>query len=63
MDFIDERAIPAFIESTQLVVELESVDVYNTIIFPTQAKDYKFNPQIEVPYDIKQESTTQRRVD
>lgn len=60
MDIIEENAIPAFLESTQLIVELESVDVYNNIIFPVQAKEYDINPQVEVPYDLKKEETAQK---
>ncbi|MCM3388718.1 hypothetical protein [Ureibacillus chungkukjangi] len=63
MDIIEENAIPAFLESTQLIVELESVDVYNNIIFPVQAKEYDINPQVEVPYDLKKEETAQKSVD
>lgn len=52
MDIIAENAIPAFLESTQLTVELESVDLYNNIIFPVQAKVQPIHPQVEVPYDL-----------
>lgn len=52
VDIIEENAIPAFLESTQLIVELESVDIYNNIIFPVQAKEYDINPHVEVPYDL-----------
>jgi len=51
VDIVEENAIPAFLESTQLIVELETVDLYNHIIFPVQAKEYDINPQVEVPYD------------
>ncbi|QCR34043.1 hypothetical protein [Lysinibacillus sp. SGAir0095] len=63
MDIIEENAIPAFLESTQLIVELESVDIYNNIIYPVQAKEYDINPQIEVPYDLKKEAIEQKSVD
>lgn len=63
MDIIEENAIPAFLESTQLIVELETVDLYNNIIFPVQAKEYDINPQVEVPYDIKKEENDQKSVD
>lgn len=63
MDIIEENAIPAFLESTQLIVELESVDLYNNIIFPVQAKEYDINPQVEVPYDLKKEENAQKSVD
>lgn len=63
MDIIEENAIPAFLESTQLIVELETVDLYNNIIFPVQAKEYDINPQVEVPYDLKKEENDQKSVD
>ncbi|MFC7685996.1 hypothetical protein [Ureibacillus sp. GCM10028918] len=63
MDIIEENAIPAFLESNQLIVELESVDIYNNIIFPVQAKEYDINPQVEVPYDLKKEEDAQKSVD
>ena len=63
MDIIEENAIPAFLESTQLIVELESVDIYNNIIFPVQAKEYDINPQVEVPFDLKKEENDQKSVD
>lgn len=62
MDSIEENAIPAFLESTQLIIELESVDIYNNIIFPVQAKEYDINPQVEVPYDITNEQSDQQSV-
>ncbi|WP_158582974.1 hypothetical protein [Lysinibacillus yapensis] len=52
MDIIEANAIPAFLESTQLQMELESPDIYNNIIFPVQAKEYDFNPQVEEPHDL-----------
>lgn len=63
MDIYEENAIPAFLEATQLTFELESVDVYNTLLFPVQAKDYDFNPQVEVPYNIEIEQRDQKSVD
>lgn len=63
VDIIVEDEIPAFIESTQLIIELESIDFYNNIIFPVQAKEYTINPQVEVPYDITKERNDQKSVD
>lgn len=63
MDIIEDNAIPAFLESNQLIVELESVDIYNNIIFPVQAKEYEINPQVEVPYDLGKEINDQKSVD
>lgn len=63
MDIIEDNAIPAFLESNQLIVELESVDVYNNIIYPVQAKEYEINPQVEVPYDLEKEINDQKSVD
>ncbi|KGR75567.1 hypothetical protein [Ureibacillus sinduriensis] len=63
MDIMEDNAIPAFLESNQLIVELESVDVYNNIIFPVQAKEYEINPQVEVPYDLEKEVNDQKSVD
>ncbi|MEK9199918.1 hypothetical protein ACH0B5_06745 [Ureibacillus sp. 179-F W5.1 NHS] len=63
MDIIEGNAIPAYLESNQLIIELESVDIYNNIIFPVQAKEYDINPQVEVPYDLTEEKNTQKSVD
>ncbi|SOC18216.1 hypothetical protein SAMN05880501_11066 [Ureibacillus xyleni] len=63
MDIYEENAIPAFLESTQLTFELESVDVYNTLLFPAQTKDYELNPQVEVPYNFENEQRDQKSVD
>ncbi|MFP3917658.1 hypothetical protein U5N28_07595 [Lysinibacillus telephonicus] len=63
MDIIEEKAIPAFLESNELIYELESLDVYNNIIFPVQAKEYDIDPQVEVPYDITKEKNAQKSVD
>jgi len=63
VDIIADNAIPAFLESTQLIVELDSVDIYNNIIFPVQAKEYDINPQVEVPYDLEKEKRDQQSVD
>ncbi len=63
MDIIEEKAIPAFLEANELIFELESVDIYNNIIFPAQAKGYDINPQVEVPYDITKEENDQKSVD
>lgn len=52
MDIIEERAIPAFLEANELIFELESLDMYNNIIYPAQAKEYDIHPQAEIPYDI-----------
>jgi len=63
VDIIEGNAIPAYLESNQLIIELESVDIYNNIIFPVQAKEYDINPQVEVPYDLTEEKNTQKSVD
>lgn len=63
MDIIEENAIPAFLESNQLIAELESVDIYNNIIFPVQAKEYDIHPQVEVPHDLEKEENDQKGID
>lgn len=63
VDIIEEHTIPAFLESTQLTFELESVGVYDHIIFPAQAKEYEINPQVEVPFNLEAEKNTQKSVD
>jgi len=63
VDIIDEHSIPAFIDSNQLIIELESVDIYNNVIAPVHAKEYEIQPEIKVPYHIEIEQNTQKSVD
>lgn len=60
VDIIDEHSIPAFIDSNQLIIELESVDIYNNVIAPVHAKEYEIQPEIKVPYHIEIEQNTQK---
>lgn len=55
--------IPAYLESNQLIFELESVGVYDSILYPTFAEEYKLKPQVEVKYDLEIERNTQKSVD
>ena len=63
VDIVEENAIPAFLESHQLMFELESIGLYNDIILTNQAKEYDLQPQIEVQYDLSKEKINQKRVD
>ncbi|NLY78622.1 MAG: hypothetical protein GX072_01580 [Lysinibacillus sp.] len=60
MDMMDYHAIPAYLESTELTFELESVGVYENFMFPVAAID--FSPEVEVPYHIEIEKNTQESV-
>lgn len=61
VDILDYYAIPAYLESTELTFELESVGIYENIMFPVAAKD--FTPQVAVQYNLKIENNTQESVD
>lgn len=58
---MDYHAIPAYLESTELTFELESVGVYENIMFPVASTD--FTPEVEVPYHIEIEKNSQESVD
>ncbi|MED3662217.1 hypothetical protein P4476_10035 [Ureibacillus terrenus] len=61
MEMIDYNAIPAYLESTELTFELESVGIYENIMFPVSAKE--ISPQVEVQYNLEEERNTQKSVD
>lgn len=63
MDIIDESTIPAFLDSHQLIFELENVGGYENIMHPIEVNEYKIRPQIDVPYDLQTEKNTQKSVD
>lgn len=58
---MDYNAIPAYLESTELTFELESVGIYENIMFPVSAKE--ISPQVEVQYNLEVEKNTQKNVD
>lgn len=61
MEIMDYNAIPAYLESTELTFELESVGIYENIMFPVSAKE--ISPQVEVQYNVEVEKNTQKSVD
>ncbi|MFC5560027.1 hypothetical protein ACFPN4_13190 [Ureibacillus thermophilus] len=61
MEIMDYNAIPAYLESTELTFELESVGIYENIMFPVSAKE--ISPQVEVQYNLEVEKNTQKNVD
>lgn len=61
MEIMDYNAIPAYLESTELTFELESVGIYENIMFPVSAKE--ISPQVEVQYNLGVEKNTQKSVD
>lgn len=61
MEIMDYNAIPAYLESTELTFELESVGIYENIMFPVSAKE--ISPQVEVQYNVEVEKNTQKNVD
>lgn len=63
MDIVDHQVIPAYLESTELFFELESVGVYENIMFPVSSNILNRTPEVEVHYDIEIEKNTQQSVD
>lgn len=63
MDIVDYQVIPAYLESTELLFELESVGAYENIMFPVNASTVDMTPEVKVHYDIEVEKNTQRSVD
>lgn len=63
MDIAHEYAIPAYLESNQLIFEYENVGMYHSVILPVNSKSYEFEPETVIPYDLEIEKVLQQTVD
>lgn len=61
MEMMDYHAIPAYLESTELTFELESVGIYENVMFPVSAEE--ISPQVKVDYHLEIEKNVQKSVD
>lgn len=63
MDIINEYHVPAYLESNELIFELESIVGFEQIMFPVQASQYEFKPQVNIKVDLEIEKNNQKSVD